>query len=82
MNFEKESKSRIFFAFLFSFYLFFFFGGGGGGGGGRGYGRYEHESRQILYTRHIVTTSSTEPYSFMKIILTVFKIESIDGIAA
>ena len=34
MNFEKESKSRIFFAFLFSFYLFFFFGGGGGGGGG------------------------------------------------
>ena len=51
MNFDKESKSRIFF--------FFFFGGGGVGGGGN-YGRYEHESRHILYTRHIVTTSSTD----------------------
>ena len=35
----------------------------------------EHNSRHIFYTRHIVTTSSTEPYSFMKIFLTVFKIE-------
>ena len=47
---------------------------GGGGGGG---GVYEHKSRHILYTRHIVTTSSTEPYSLMKIFLTVFKIEGI-----
>ena len=31
----------------------------------------------ILYTRHIVTTSSTKPYSLMKIFLTVFKIEGI-----
>ena len=73
MNFDKESKSRRIF--------FFFFGGGGGGGGGGGegssYKRYEHESSHILYTRHIVTTSSTELYSFMKIILTIFKIESI-----
>ena len=47
---------------------------GGGGGGGW---RYEHQSRYILYTRHIVTTSSTEPYSLMKIFLAVFKIEGI-----
>ena len=46
----------------------------GGGGGGWG---YEHNSCHILYTRLIVITSSTEPYSFMKIIPTVFKIESI-----
>ena len=46
------------------------------GGGGRGEG-YEHKSRHILYIRHIVTTSSTEPYSFMKIFLTEFKIEDI-----
>ena len=46
--------------------------GGGGGGGG-----YEHNSRQILYTRHIVTTSSTEPYSLMNIFLAVFNIEDI-----
>ena len=58
MNFDKESKSRKKIAV---------------GGGGGSYGRYEHESRHILYTQHIVTTS-TEPYSFMKIILTVFKI--------
>ena len=31
----------------------------------------------FFYTRHIVTTSSTEPYSHMKIFLTVFKIEGI-----
>ena len=48
----------------------------GGGGGGGSYGRYEHESCRILYIHvlHIVTTSSTGPYIFMKIILTVFKI--------
>ena len=46
-------------------------------GGGSSYGRYEHENCDILYTLHIVITSSTKPYSFMKIILTVFKIESI-----
>ena len=40
------------------------------------YGSNEHESRHILFTRHIVVTSSTEPYSFIKIIMTVFKIES------
>ena len=43
---------------------------------GRG-GYDEHKSRHILYTRHIVTTSSTELYSLMKIFLTVFKIEGI-----
>ena len=64
MDFDKKSKSRIFLE-----------GGGREGDGGR-YGRYEHESYHILNTRHIVTTSSTELYSFMKIILTVFKIES------
>ena len=48
------------------------YGGGVGGGGG-----YEHNSRQILYTRHIVTTSSTEPYSLMNIFLAVFNIEDI-----
>ena len=47
---------------------------GGGGGGGE---RYVHNSHHILYTRHIVTTSSTEPYSLMKIFLTAFKIECI-----
>ena len=47
-------------------------GGGGGGGGG-----YEHKSRDILHIRHIVTTSSTDPYNLMKIFLTVFKIEGI-----
>ena len=71
MDFDKESKSRI----------FFFVGGGGGGGGlwgGGGGGEYQYKSRHILYTRHIVvSTSSTEPYSLMKIFLTVFKIEGI-----
>ena len=40
-------------------------GGGGGGGGGDigGGGIYEHKSRHILSTRHIVTTPSTEPYT-------------------
>ena len=49
---------------------------GGGGGGER---RYDHNSHHILYTRHIVMTSSssTEPYSLMKIFKTVFKIEGI-----
>ena len=50
-------------------------GVGGGSGGG---GCYEHKSRHITHTtRQIVTTSSTEPYSLMNIILTVFKIEGI-----
>ena len=40
-------------------------------------GGYEDKSRYILYTRHIVTTSSTEQYKLMKIFLTVFKIEGI-----
>ena len=31
-------------------------------GVGVSYGRYEHETGNILYTRYIVTTSSTEPY--------------------
>ena len=31
-----------------------------GEGGGGSYGRYEHESRHILYTWHIVTASSTD----------------------
>ena len=51
--------------------------GAGGGGVGEGKGGYKHKSRHILYTRHIVTTSSTEPYILMKIFLTVFKIEGI-----
>ena len=63
MNFDKESKSR----------KNIFEGGGLGGGGGGGGGGYEHKSRHILYTRHIVTISSTKPYSLMKIFLTVFK---------
>ena len=49
---------------------------GGGRGGGSG-GSYQNKSHHILYTRHIVTTSSTEPYSLMKIFLAVFKIEVI-----
>ena len=69
MNFDKEFKSReknkIFFWCVC------------GGGGGSGYGRYENESCDILYTLHIVITSSTKPFSSMKIILTVYKIESI-----
>ena len=31
----------------------------------------------FLYTRHTVITSSTEPYSLMKIFTMVFKIEGI-----
>ena len=48
-------------------------------------GRYGHKRCHILYTLHtlhIVTTPSTKPYSFMKIILTVFKKDKIDSIAA
>ena len=67
MNFDKESREKE-------------LGVGGGGGcgwvGGEG-GGYEHKSRHILYTRHTVTTSSTEPCSLMKIFLTVFKIEAL-----
>ena len=48
-------------------------------GVGVGVGIYEHKSHHILYTRHIVAISSTEPYSLIKIFLTVFK---IDGIVA
>ena len=68
MNFDNESKFRIF------LFFFFFLGGGGWGRGGQG---YDYKSRYILYKRHIVMTSSTEPYSLMKIFLTVFKIEVI-----
>ena len=39
--------------------------------------RYEHESPHIFYTRHIVTISSTELYSLIKIFQMVFKIEDI-----
>ena len=70
MNFDKESKSG-------KKKISFFFWRGGGGGGGGGGGRYKHKSCHILYTRHIVTASSTEPYSLMKIFLTVFKTEGI-----
>ena len=52
-------------------------GWGGGGGGGGGCGGHEHKSSHILCTRHIVTTSSTKPYSLMKTFLTVIKIEGI-----
>ena len=45
--------------------------------GGRKGGGYEHKSRHIFYTRRIGMTSSTEPYSLMKIFLIVFKIEGI-----
>ena len=31
----------------------------------------------FFHTKHIVTTSSTEPYGLIKIFLTVFKIEGI-----
>ena len=64
MNYDKESKSKIFFFFL----------GGGGGGLSVAWG-YEHKSHPIFYTRHIVTASSTELYSLVKIFLMVFKIE-------
>ena len=61
---------------------FFFFGGGGGGGGGvRCLGGYEHESCHILYTRHTVTTSTTELYSLMILFLMVFKIMGIVALA-
>ena len=62
MKFDKESKSRIFLE---------------GEGEVCSYGGYKHESHHILYTRHIVTTSSTEMYSFTNVILVVFKIESV-----
>ena len=68
MNFDKEFKSmkknKIFFWCVCV-------------GGGSSYGRYENESCDILYTLHIVIPSSTKPFSSMKIILAVFKIESI-----
>ena len=58
-------------------------GGGGrkrGAGGwwveGEG-GRCEHKSSHFFYTRHTVITSSTEPYSLVKIFPMVFKIEGI-----
>ena len=57
--------------------------GGGGGGGGvfRVWGREGEDMNTraaiFFYTRHIGMTSSTEPYSLMKIFLTVFKIEGI-----
>ena len=38
---------------------------------------YEHVSRHIFYTQHIVRTSSTELYSLVKIFLMVFEIEGI-----
>ena len=70
MNFDKEFKSmkkkQDFFLVCVC-----------GGGGGSSYGRYENESCDILYTLHIVIPSSTKPFSSMKIILTLFKIESI-----
>ena len=74
MNFDKESKSRIFFIFFF---------GGGGGGGGRerergGVGGGEDITTRVaifFYTRHIIMTSFTEPNSLMKVFQTVFKIE-------
>ena len=46
---------------------------GGGGGGNMNI----EGSRHILYIRHIVTISSTEPYSLMKIFLMIFKPEGI-----
>ena len=59
-------------------FFFFLVGGGGGGGGGKLKGGYEHKRRHILYTRHIVTTSSTEPYSLVvNLFLMVFKIEGM-----
>ena len=42
----------------------------------RGVG-YDHKSCHILYIRHIVTTSSTEPYSLNSIFLAVFKFGGI-----
>ena len=75
MNFDKESKSRIFF-------IFFFWGGGGGGGGEReregAWGGGEDITTRVaifFYTRHIIMTSFTEPNSLMKVFQTVFKIE-------
>ena len=68
MNFDKEFKSRKKKQDFFGVCVW---------EGGSSYGRYENESCDILYTLHIVITSSTKPFSSMKIILTVFKIESI-----
>ena len=67
MNLDKESKSRTEKKI-----------GGGGGGGGVG-GRADMCTKAAIYfyARHIVTTSSTEPYGIMKIFPTVFKIEGI-----
>ena len=77
MNFYKESKSR---KKEFGVCVCVWRGGGGGGTGCWVGGGYEQKSRHILYTRHIVTTSSTESYSLMKIFLTVFKIEGIEAL--
>ena len=73
MNFDKESKSGKIFFFFFCVCVCGWGGGGGGGGGGE----YEHRNRHILYIRHIVTISSTEPYSLMKIFQMIFKPEGI-----
>ena len=67
MNFDKESKFRDF---------FFFVGGGGGGGGGGARGDMNTKPPYFIRKTHC-HISSTEPYSLMKIFLTVFKTECI-----
>ena len=44
---------------------------------GGGVVSYDHKSCHILKTRHIVMTSSTEPYCLKTVFLTVFKLEGI-----
>ena len=39
------------------------------------YGTFSKGLKHAFETQHIVTTSSTEPYSLMKLFLTIFKID-------
>ena len=66
MNFDKEPKSRGK-KFL----------EGVGGEGGAGMLSMNKKAPIFFYTGHIVTISSTELYSLMKIFLMVFKIEGM-----
>ena len=70
MNFDKESKSRLYF---FSFWEV--------GGGGRGQGEDMNTRGAIFFIYkthcHDLLKTSTELYSLMKLFLTVLKIEGI-----
>ena len=63
MNFDKESKSRIFLR--------------GAGGGGRGRELVGTGGMNLTATIFRIHDTLSQPFSFMKIILTVFKIEKM-----